>query len=229
MSEQDSFHQLDAPSRRDAPRRVAPRDGWFAAGPGQVLLLEPDTLVRDSLQRTLAAAGHEVSATGDAASAVSRLAARRGLDVFLADAAGSRAALAELLNEASRLRPGVPAVVMVGPSALAVAIESLRRGAYDYLHKPFDPEDLLRRVARAMHHAALRRENAALRDAATDAPAPEEAALLPLAEVEKRVILDALARFDGHRVRTAGALGIGVRTLGIKLKKWRDAGERVDA
>jgi DNA-binding NtrC family response regulator len=48
---------------------------------------------------------------------------------------------------------------------------------------------------------------------------------LPLAEVEKRVILDTLAKFEGHRARTATALGIGIRTLGIKLKKWREDGE----
>ena len=226
MSERDSFHQLDQPSRR-GPAGDVPRGRWFSATPGRVLLLEPDALVRDSLLRTLAAAGHAVSATGDAASAVSCLAARRPVDAFLADGAGPRGPLAELLAEAARLRPEVPVVVMVGPSALAVAVESLRRGAYDALHKPFDPEDLLRRVARALDHAGLRRENAALR-AAADAPASADG-LLPLAEVEKRVILDALSRFDGHRVRTATALGIGVRTLGIKLKKWREAGELVDA
>jgi DNA-binding NtrC family response regulator len=47
---------------------------------------------------------------------------------------------------------------------------------------------------------------------------------LPLAEVEKRVILDTLAKFEGHRAKTATALGIGIRTLGIKLKKWREDG-----
>ena len=52
---------------------------------------------------------------------------------------------------------------------------------------------------------------------------------LPLAEVEKRVILDTLAKFEGHRARTATALGIGIRTLGIKLKKWREEGALEEA
>jgi len=51
----------------------------------------------------------------------------------------------------------------------------------------------------------------------------------PLADIEKRVILTTLQKFKGHRVKTAGALGIGVRTLGMKLKKWRDDGELVEA
>jgi len=44
----------------------------------------------------------------------------------------------------------------------------------------------------------------------------------PLADIEKQVILSTLERFKGHRIKTATALGIGVRTLGMKLKKWRD-------
>jgi DNA-binding NtrC family response regulator len=51
----------------------------------------------------------------------------------------------------------------------------------------------------------------------------------PLAEVEKQVILSTLSAFKGHRMKTAHALGIGVRTLGMKLKKWKEEGELVEA
>jgi DNA-binding NtrC family response regulator len=44
-----------------------------------------------------------------------------------------------------------------------------------------------------------------------------------LEEVEREVIIQALSRFNGHRQRTAKSLGIGVRTLGLKLKKWKDS------
>ena len=44
----------------------------------------------------------------------------------------------------------------------------------------------------------------------------------PLEEIERAAIVRALARFDGHRQKTARALGIGVRTLGLKLKKWKE-------
>jgi transcriptional regulator with PAS, ATPase and Fis domain len=47
----------------------------------------------------------------------------------------------------------------------------------------------------------------------------------PLADIEKQVILSTLQQFRGHRIKTATALGIGVRTLGMKLKKWREEGE----
>ena len=41
-------------------------------------------------------------------------------------------------------------------------------------------------------------------------------------EVERDRIVHALGRFNGNRTRTAEALGIGVRTLGLKLKKWKE-------
>lgn len=46
--------------------------------------------------------------------------------------------------------------------------------------------------------------------------------LRPLEEVERDEVLRALSRFSGNRTRTAQALGIGVRTLGLKLKKWKE-------
>ena len=50
----------------------------------------------------------------------------------------------------------------------------------------------------------------------------------PLADVEKHVILTTLERFKGHRMKTAHALGIGVRTLGMKLKRWKEDGALVE-
>ena len=44
----------------------------------------------------------------------------------------------------------------------------------------------------------------------------------PLADIEREVIVETLKRYNGHRQKTARALGIGVRTLGLKLKKWKE-------
>ena len=55
--------------------------------------------------------------------------------------------------------------------------------------------------------------------------AVEDLAGKPLADIEKQVILSTLQQFKGHRAKTAVALGIGVRTLGMKLKRWKDDGD----
>jgi transcriptional regulator with PAS, ATPase and Fis domain len=56
----------------------------------------------------------------------------------------------------------------------------------------------------------------------------EQLAGKPLADIEKQVILSTLQQFKGHRIKTASALGIGVRTLGMKLKRWKDEGTLAD-
>ena len=61
--------------------------------------------------------------------------------------------------------------------------------------------------------------------AAAATPAAADLAGKPLADIEKQVILTTLQQFKGHRIKTAGALGIGVRTLGMKLKRWKEDGE----
>ncbi len=60
---------------------------------------------------------------------------------------------------------------------------------------------------------------------AGDAPMPADAIRVggrALEDIEREAILATLARFNGHRQKTATALGIGVRTLGLKLKKWKE-------
>ena len=48
--------------------------------------------------------------------------------------------------------------------------------------------------------------------------------VITLEVIERQAVLATLDRFGGHRQRTAQALGIGVRTLGMKLRAWKDAG-----
>ena len=224
MAEQDGFHTFDAPSRRAVG---VGRESWASDAAGRVLLLDGDDLVRDSITRTLAGGGHDVHAVAEPIAALHKLQNGGCFDLFLADVNLPRPGAGEWVAGAMRLRPALPLVVMTGYAGVASAVELVRRGAYDFLQKPFDKEQLLLLVGRTLGHAALRHEVRALRANAAADRFNDPLDSLPLAAVEKRVILDTLAKFEGHRARTAGALGIGVRTLGIKLKKWREAGEAV--
>jgi DNA-binding NtrC family response regulator len=70
----------------------------------------------------------------------------------------------------------------------------------------------------------LTRELEALRGAQDAGAAPACDGTVTLETVERRTIVATLQRFGGHRDRTARALGIGVRTLGMKLRAWKTAG-----
>ena len=140
-------------------------------------------------------------------------------------------------------------IVIAAPHQLPQAVEHARKGAYAFVRYPFISEEIVLLVERALDHQSLSRENDELRGhlpaqgalpagAAAQAEESSEAnpvlaarklAGKPLADIEKQVILSTLERFKGHRIKTAGALGIGVRTLGMKIKRWKEEGELVEA
>lgn len=116
------------------------------------------------------------------------------------------------------------------------AIDAVKSGAYDLLQLPASASQIELTAWRALRCGKLMRENEALRggfapsasDNITDLnSAAKNLAGKPLADIEKQVILSTLEQFKGHRLRTAAALGIGVRTLGMKIKRWREEGEPI--
>ena len=70
----------------------------------------------------------------------------------------------------------------------------------------------------------LTRELESLRGAPATSGVPVCDGAVTLETIERQVVVATLERFAGHRDRTAKALGIGVRTLGMKLRQWKDAG-----
>jgi len=72
--------------------------------------------------------------------------------------------------------------------------------------------------AHSMYESKPNATGASLGQPLTD----ESGRLIPLEQIEREAIVGALRRFNGHRQKTAKALGIGVRTLGLKLKKWKE-------
>jgi DNA-binding NtrC family response regulator len=147
----------------------------------------------------------------------------------------------------------VPVILLTNTDALPAAVEAVKKGAYDMLRVPCTRDEIRLAAQRALRHHELVMENEQLRQrvghvassngngdgaAAAESEQPgtdalahaaKELAGKPLADIEKQVILRTLEQFKGHRLRTAAALGIGVRTLGMKIKKWKDEGELVEA
>jgi DNA-binding NtrC family response regulator len=182
------------------------------------------------LFEALTAAGHEVS-TAPAMSAVSRGSSD-------GDGGGS---LGVVFASASAFASGpaapadVPVIITAEGGQIADAIDAVRRGgAYDLLRLPTSPDQIELTAWRALRCQQIMRENAVLRAQTGQEPAADPLASAarnlagkPLADIEKQVILRTLEQFKGHRLRTASALGIGVRTLGMKIKRWREEGEPI--
>jgi two-component system nitrogen regulation response regulator NtrX len=82
------------------------------------------------------------------------------LDVWLK---GSELDGLEILSLLKEMDPLLPVLVISGHGTIETAVTAIRRGAYDYLEKPFEAERLIVTVQRALENAALKRENSQLR------------------------------------------------------------------
>jgi DNA-binding NtrC family response regulator len=70
----------------------------------------------------------------------------------------------EVLQKVKAKEPGVPVIMITAYATVEMSIQALRRGAYDMLTKPFEPEELLYRVKNALKHTELIEENRELRE-----------------------------------------------------------------
>jgi DNA-binding NtrC family response regulator len=138
----------------------------------KIIIVDDQEMMRDSLATTLAREGHEVAACGDAQTALDRLAAAP-FDLLLSDVKMPRMTGTELLAEAKKLRPEMPVVLMTAFATIPTAVEAIKLGAYDYIQKPFDGEEIKLLIERALEHTQLIRENQAFRSM-TDLAAPRQ-------------------------------------------------------
>lgn len=128
----------------------------------RILIVDDQDMMRDSLAQILVREGHEVIAAVDGASAVARLGAAR-FDLLITDLRMPKMSGLELMAEAKRLRPDMPVVLMTAFATVSNAVEAMKLGAYDYIQKPFNGDEIKLLVDRTLEHSRLRLENQAYR------------------------------------------------------------------
>ncbi len=127
-----------------------------------VLVVDDEEPLRQLLSVILRDAGYEARAVSSAADALKEVAAR-DYDLVLTDVRMPRTDGLALLRELHRLQPGLTVVVMSAYGSHDAAIEAMKAGAYDYLSKPFKPDDVVLLLRKAEERERLARENRRLR------------------------------------------------------------------
>jgi DNA-binding response OmpR family regulator len=117
---------------------------------GAVLVVEDDRELRELVRRYLERAGLAVHTTGSGAEALSRLDSG-GLDLVVLDLGLPDVDGLEILAAAHADGRQIPVVVLTARSQVEDRIEGLRRGADDYVTKPFSPTELVLRVQAVLH------------------------------------------------------------------------------
>ncbi len=138
-----------------------------------ILIVDDEQVVRDSLAHWFTEEGYAVETSASAAEALTRLASRE-IDLVIADIRMPGIDGMELLEKirAEQLDTGV--IMMTGYASVETAVRALKHGAFDYITKPFDPDDLSVVVRNALEQRRLRLENRMLRQQIEESHALDE-------------------------------------------------------
>ncbi|MBI5017496.1 MAG: sigma-54-dependent Fis family transcriptional regulator [Deltaproteobacteria bacterium] len=133
------------------------------AAPKRVLLIDNEEGICRMVEAILQDNGYEVTAFTRSFEAMERF--EPGLwDVVITDVKMPGLDGLEVLRRVKEKAPALPVIMITAYATVEVSIQALRRGAYDMLTKPFEPEELLYRVRNALKHIELLEENEGLRE-----------------------------------------------------------------
>ncbi len=127
-----------------------------------ILVVDDEESVRWALRKAMEQAGYGVDLAADGPAGLTA-ASDPAVDLVLLDVRLPGQDGLELLREIRKRRPDLPVIMMTAYGTLQVAVEAMKHGAYDYIGKPFDTDEVLLLVQKALEAQALVQEVARLR------------------------------------------------------------------
>ena len=128
-----------------------------------VLVVDDDSAHRTMLRTLLTGWGYTILEADDGSTAIEK-AHDQAFDLILMDIRMIKVSGIEALHEIKAFNPSIPVIIMTAYSSVETAVEALKSGAYDYLTKPLDFDELRLAMERAMDHRQLKEENRLLRE-----------------------------------------------------------------
>src|SRR5271157_4510576 len=141
--------------------------------PGKLLIVDDELSVRDSLAKWFAEEGYEVFTAENANEALTRV-AEQIFDVALVDIKMRGTDGIELQRRLHEIYPDMLVIIMTGYASVETAIAALKNGAYDYVNKPLDPDEIAHLVAKAMSHRRTQQENVRLKETVAEIAHPSD-------------------------------------------------------
>ncbi len=133
----------------------------------KILVVDDDLSLRKMLDAVLTDDGYDVKEADDGHSAIEAV-EDQFYDLILMDIRMTRMGGIEALKQIKKLSPGIPVIIMTAYASVETAREALKSGAFDYLTKPLDIDELKLIVHRALRHHQLEQENRYLRERLDD-------------------------------------------------------------
>lgn len=188
----------------------------------EILIVDDEKDIRDLVTGVLEDEGFTARSASNSDEALQAILDRRPslvlLDVWLQ---GSKLDGLELLDEIKRRDPSLPVLVVSGHGNIDTAVAAVRKGAVDFIEKPFEAERLLHLVARATETEQLRRENQQLRAriGQVDELTGNSSAINGVRATLKRVAA------TGSRVLITGPSGVGKEVAARLMHNWSGRNE----
>ena len=117
--------------------------------PEVILIVDDDAGDRAMLRGILSSAGHRVVEAADGEAALRQVSAG-AFDVVLLDLKMPGMGGMEALRHIRQINPALPVLIMTAYATVETAVEAMKAGAYDYLSKPLDAEEVIDAVARTL-------------------------------------------------------------------------------
>jgi two-component system, NtrC family, response regulator HydG len=139
----------------------------------RLLVVDDELIVRDSLHKWFREEGYDVSVADCAQEALSKMGTGR-FDLALVDIKMPGVDGVELQKRMHEIDPDMLVIIMTGYASVETAVAALKNGAYDYVSKPFDPDDMAHTVHNALAHKRVEKENERLRETVASVVRPQE-------------------------------------------------------
>ena len=149
-----------------APEGDASGDPWLEEKSARILVVDDEKVIREILCEFLAMEGYVVRGVEDGEKALTEL-RLRPYDMVISDLKMPKLSGLELLERITTEKLDVLTVIMTGFGTVETAIEAMKKGAYDYILKPFKVEEVVHIVQRGLDRQRLQQENIRLREALT--------------------------------------------------------------
>ena len=128
-----------------------------------ILVVDDDMGHRTMLKTLLTGWGYELSEADDGSAAIV-LTRERPFDLILMDMRMVKVSGLKALEAVKEINPSIPVINMTAYSSIETAIQAMKKGAYEYLTKPLDFDELRLKIEQAMDHSMLKEENRLLRE-----------------------------------------------------------------
>jgi len=132
------------------------------AGVSSILVVDDEAVIREGMRRILESEGFRVETSASGRAAVEKI-QEREFDVVITDLKMPGMDGIEVLKAIKILQPDVPVIIITGYATVDTAVEAMKNGAFDYIAKPFSPEQITEKAQKSIAQRAVLLESAHLK------------------------------------------------------------------